>query len=150
MGISFVDYKSAAEYAKEKETQGYKANVRQSGNVYVVDLSQERRDKSGAIDSMRKSEELERKNEELSKTLEQVKQVSGGGTGTRFVRNMGRGIGDVARSLSTSENKRRMRIAQMPGKRAPIASNGQSVNPISGHNAGTRRHQISNAPSRED
>jgi len=84
----------------------------------------------------------------LEKDMEKVTKQTAPQTQNTANRMMGsvkKGIGDIAESLSHPESKRRMRIAQMPGKKPPIART-RIENPIAGRGAGIKKRRISNAP----
>jgi len=85
--------------------------------------------------------------ERIEKSIEPFQQKQS--TNKRVIKALGKGFGDIAESLSHPESKRRMRISQMPGRKTPIATY-NTTNPISGKNAGIKRHRISNAPKVED
>ena len=86
-----------------------------------------------------------RKELDLIRKQQEGKQQSGL---LRAVKFGAEGFNDIAESLAHSQHKRRLRIAQMPGRKAPI-SRLNIHNPIAGANAGMHHHRISNAP-RED
>ena len=90
-------------------------------------------------------EDIKKLQKDIDKLLKDKDQPDAKGATSRLVGSLGRGFSDIAKSLSTSENARRMRIAQMPGKKAPIART-KIENPIAGRRAGIKRHRISNAP----
>ena len=141
--ITFTDKQSATEYLQEKEAQGYSAKITEVGGHYTVDVSRSRRSKDEHNpDDLR---ELREKDERL----EAVRQVSGSGNGKGqdAAKWLFKGLGTMKESLLHPEHKRRMRISQMAGKHAPIRSDSKP-NPISGREAGLRRHYISNAPIR--
>lgn len=144
--ISFSDRKSATDYASEKEEQGYRAKVRQDNNgIFTVDLRGNRRD----VNQQHNPNDLSALREK-DEQLEAVRFASGGSKGGKFIRNVGRSFGDIGKSLASPENRRRMRISQMPGRRAAIAQVSNGPNPISGNGAGLHHHHISLAPRRED
>ena len=141
--ITFMDRTSANEYKRQMEREGYKMSSPReaNGGIVVSILSEKNAREVDQEKSLR--EALSDRNERL----EAIRVASGGkSSGQKFVGAVSRGLGDVAKSLSTNENKRRMRIAQMPGRKAPIAAEVNHSNPISGRSAGMRRHNISNAP----
>jgi hypothetical protein len=93
---------------------------------------------------------LDKKIDKLMKQEEEQRQGQNKFTTARkMIGSLTKGLGDVASSLNTSENDKRMKISQMPGKKAPIATYTRS-NPLSGKNAGIKRKRISDAPLRDD
>ena len=129
--ITFMDKSSANEYKDLMEKQGYKMSTprEQNGGYVVKILSDRNADDVDVEASLRKA---------LSERDERIEEKRG----RRFVRHMGRGITDIAKSLNTPENKRRMKISQMvEGKHSPMRTTRVS-NPIAGHNAGMHRHDI--------
>mgnify|MGYP001561467620 CR=1 FL=1 len=106
-------------------------------------------DKKPPKEDFATKEDIKKLERDIQKLLKDKDQPDTAGAGSKLVKGMAKGFGNIARSLSTSENKKRMRIAQMPGGKAPIATY-NTCNPISGKSAGIKRHHISNAPKRED
>lgn len=96
-------------------------------------------------ESFATKDDVKKMQRDVEKLLKDKDEPDTKGATRRLVGNLSKGFGDVAKSLSTSENSRRMRIAQMPGKRAPIARS-RIENPIAGRGAGIKKHRISNAP----
>lgn len=93
---------------------------------------------------------LSEKIDKLVKQQEEQRQGTGKFSNAKKVLgSVKKGLGDVVDSLNSNENSKRMRISQMPGKKAPIATYNHS-NPLSGKDAGIKRKRISNAPVRED
>ena len=145
-GITYTDANQANEAVINLRDQGYyKAKAEKYGQFYKVDKGEfGEKEERGKIDR-RLAAELEDKEERL----EAIREASGGrSVGQRTVKSFARGFGDIAKSLASSENRRRMRIAQMPGRKTPIAQVSNGPNPVSGRNAGLHRHNISNAPQR--
>jgi len=103
-------------------------------------------DKRPPKENFASKDDIAKMKRDVEKLLKDKDEPDTKGATKRLVGSLTKGFGDIAKSLSTSENKRRMRIAQMPGKRAPIARLGDVHNPIAGRNAGIRRRKISNAP----
>ena len=129
--ITFMDKASSNEYKDQMEKQGYKMSTprEQNGGYVVKILSDRNADDVDVEASLRKA---------LSERDERVEETQG----KKFVRHMGRGITDIAKSMAHPSDKRRMKIAQMvEGKDNPMRTVRVS-NPIAGHGAGTRRHDI--------
>lgn len=140
MGMRFNDRKLANEQVERFNDAGYSATITKKGNDYFVDRGNEsnKGDERNLI-------ELKGENEELEARMENIREASGG-TKVGLVGNVARGFGNIARSLSTPRNKRRMRIAQMvDGKDAPMRRV-RVQNPIAGKMAGMNHHKVSDAP----
>src|SRR4030042_2082367 len=86
--------------------------------------------------------DLEKKIDNMAKKDEPVQTQ---GAARKLVGGLAHGLGDIGRSLASPENKKRMRIAQMPGRKPPIART-KVENPIAGRGAGIKKRRISNAP----
>jgi len=86
--------------------------------------------------------------ERVAKSVEPFQQKQS--TNKRVIKALGRGFGDIVESLSHPEDKRRPKICQMPGKKAPIGRIDDVHNLIAGKNAGMKRHRISYAPKVKD
>jgi len=99
--ISFTDRKSASEYAEEKEAQGYDVKIRQSGDVWTVDLSQDRKDNTD--DSVKRLADLLH-NDKPEETR-----------GRKAIRHMGTGITNIAKAMVNPEDseKKRMKISRV-------------------------------------
>ncbi len=83
----------------------------------------------------------------LEKNTEPEKKESGG---MKLVKGMGKGLGDIAKSLNSPESGRRMKIAQMTkGKNNPLRST-RVTSRVAGRNAGIKKHRIDDVPDRED
>lgn len=99
-------------------------------------------------ENLASQEDIRKIREELAKAKKKEESQSRDSKG-RFAGALKDGFGDIAESLSKPQSKRRMRIAQMAGRHAPIARMNIS-NPIAGRKAGIYyRHHISNAPREE-
>jgi len=81
---------------------------------------------------------------DIEKLLKDKDQPDTKGATSKLIGSLAHGFGNIAKSLSSPQNKQRMRIAQMPIK-PPIARTKIS-NPVAGKNAGIKKHHISNAP----
>ena len=92
-------------------------------------------------------DKLDRKIDKLIEQEEKMHRGSGSNldTAKKVVGGVARGLGDIAKSLSTPNTSRRMKIGQMPERKAPIART-RPQNPIAGRNAGIKKHRISDAP----
>jgi len=107
-------------------------------------------DKKPPKEDFSTKDDIKRLEKDIEEIKKQTKPVQTQGATGRLVKAVGRGMGDLASSLNSPENKKRMRIAQMvDGKHNPMRTTKVS-NPIAGREAGMKRHRISNAPKRED
>ena len=102
-------------------------------------------DKKPPKEDFANKEDIKKLQKDLDKLLKDKDEPDTKGATQKLVGSIQHGFGDIAKSLSSNENKRRMRIAQMPGKKAPIART-KVENPIAGRGAGIKKHHISNAP----
>jgi len=101
-------------------------------------------DKKPKPENFATKEDIEKLQREMRGVREDIPTTKSN-DGKKFIKMLGKGLNDIGESLNTSENKKRMRIAQMPGKRPPIARTKIS-NPIAGRGAGIKKNRISNAP----
>lgn len=144
MGLKFGDRQLANEQMERWNKEGYSASVTQKGGTYYVTRGNDKPQR------LRQQDLQAIENEEK---LEAIRELSG--SRNRF-RNMadsftsGRNIVAAIKRTVSSPTGTRMKIAQMPGRRAPIAMDTNKANPISGRNAGIHRRSISYAPRRED
>lgn len=102
-------------------------------------------DKKPPKEDFASKDDIKKLQRDVEKLLKDKDEPDTKGATSKLVKNVSRGFGDVAKSLSTAQNSRRMRIAQMPGKKAPIART-RIHNPIAGNGAGIKKHRISYAP----
>lgn len=101
-------------------------------------------DKKPKPESFSTREDIKRLERDIERLAKQ-KEIETEGATHKLVRHVGKGLGDIGKSLATSENKKRMKIAQMPGSKPPIVRT-KVKNPIAGRNAGMKRRHISDAP----
>jgi hypothetical protein len=101
-------------------------------------------DKKPKPENFATKDDIKRLGQDIEQLGKHNRVKTEGATG-KVVKSVGKGFSDVAKSLGSAQNKRRMRIAQMPGSKPPIART-KVENPIAGRNAGMKRHHISNAP----
>jgi len=146
--LHFTDTKQASEYKDSMRSQGIETRDGKDKDGYYVE-------QVGDSPQSRAPQNVQNLAKELDDKVDQAieNRLSGRRSpGNRLTHSLSRGLGDVAKSLSTNENKRRMRIAQMPGRKAPIARISNGANPMSGKNAGMKRHKggISYAPKDDD
>lgn len=91
-------------------------------------------------------EDFKKLQKDMEKLLKDKDQPDTKGASNRLVGSIKHGFGDVAKSLATPQNKRRMRIAQMvEGSKNPLRRT-RVENPIAGRKAGMKRRHISDAP----
>jgi len=102
-------------------------------------------DKRPKKESFASEEDIKRLRKDVEKLLKDKDQPDTKGATSKLVKNIAHGFGDVAKSLSTAQNSRRMKIAQMPGSKPPIVRT-KVENPIAGRGAGMKRRRISDAP----
>jgi len=102
-------------------------------------------DKKPPKEDFASKEDILKMRRDVEKLLKDKDEPDTKGATKRLVGGLSKGFGDIAKSLGSNENKKRMRIAQMPGKKAPIART-RVENPIAGRGAGIKKHHISNAP----
>ena len=103
-------------------------------------------DKKPKKESFASEEDINKLRKDIERLAKDKDQPDTAGATSKLVKGMGRGLGDIAKSLSTAQNKRRMRIAQMvDGKNNPLRRT-RVENPIAGRNAGMKRRHISDAP----
>ncbi len=107
-------------------------------------------DKKPPKENFATKNDIKKLEEDVQKLLKDKDQPDTKGATSKLIKGMGRGLGDIAKSLGHPEDKRRMKIAQMvEGKHNPMRTTRVS-NPIAGRGAGMKRHHISDAPKRED
>jgi len=103
-------------------------------------------DKKPKPESFATKDDIKELEKKLDKLVRSEQQPEGKFTAAKkMVGGIAHGLGDVARSLNTPSTGRRMKIGQMPERKAPIART-KVKNPIAGVNAGMKRHRISDAP----
>lgn len=102
-------------------------------------------DKKPPKEDFATKDDISKMKKDVEKLLKDKDEPDTKGATKRLVGGFGKGFGDIAKSLASNENKKRMRIAQMPGKKTPIARTNIS-NPIAGNGAGIKRRKISYAP----
>jgi len=135
MALTFSNRQDAEEQVRKWTNEGFAATIVKRGEKFSVEKGRENRRSDGAS-----LKELE-----LSERLEEIKGVVSGdsGSGRRLAKSVARGFGDIAKSLNSPENKRRMKIAQMvEGRNNPMRRIRVS-NPIAGRKAGMHRRNIS-------
>jgi len=142
MPITFKTSQEANEFAERPYTRIWKEN----GKWYGETTS--RQDQKKARGTIKDLSELEKDLDEKEERLNVIREASGGGA----VGGAKKAIKGVVKGLNAfNENvknpKRRMRISQTPANRSemPITLR-QTTNPVSGRNAGMKRHHISNVP----
>jgi len=107
-------------------------------------------DKKPPKEDFDSKEEIDELKKTIARLLKDKDQPNTKGATSKLVKGMGKGMGDIARSMAHPEDKRRMRISQMvEGKHNPMRTT-RVENPIAGRGAGIKRHHISDAPKRED
>jgi len=102
-------------------------------------------DKKPPKEDFASKEDIKKLQKDIEKLAKDKDQPDTKGATSKLVKGFGKGLGDIGRSLASSENKKRMRIAQMPDRKPPIARTRVS-NPIAGREAGMKRRRISDAP----
>ena len=107
-------------------------------------------DKKPPKENFASKDDITKMQRDIEKLLKDKDQPDTRGATSKLVGSLAKGFGNVAKSLSTAQNKRRMRISQMvEGKHNPMRTTRVS-NPIAGKNAGLRKRKISYAPEIED
>lgn len=102
-------------------------------------------DKKPKKENFANEEDIKKLRKDIEKLAKDKDQPDTKGATSKLAKGMGRGLSDVAKSLSTAQNSRRMKIAQMPGSKPPIVRT-KVENPIAGRGAGMKRRKISDAP----
>ena len=77
-------------------------------------------DRNKALQGIATKDDVKKLSRELDNNLRRQGQPSGGQIANRAVKMMGRGFGDIGRSLASPANEHRPRISQMPARRRDI------------------------------
>lgn len=102
-------------------------------------------DKKPPKEDFATKDDIEKMKRDFERLLKDKDEPDTKGATYKMAKSIGKGISDIAKSLSDPASDKRPRIARMQKKKAPIARP-NTTSPLAGRNPGIKRGKISYAP----